>query len=119
MIVLGIKPVSVNKAWKGRRFKTPAYKAFERDLLLMLPRKIEIPDGALHLSLMFGFSSKRADIDNPIKLVTDVLQKKYGFNDNRIYKLDVEKTDVAKGHEFIGFAISSYDCTNTDKLERE
>jgi len=37
MIRLNIKPLSVNQAWQGRRFKTHKYHVFERAVLLMLP----------------------------------------------------------------------------------
>ena len=30
--MIEIKPLSVNTAWKGRRFKTDAYKAYEIEL---------------------------------------------------------------------------------------
>jgi len=33
-----IKPLSVNEAWRGRRFKTPEYRKYERDILT-LPAK--------------------------------------------------------------------------------
>ena len=36
---INIKPLSVNKAWQGKRFKTKKYKAFETELLLKLPHK--------------------------------------------------------------------------------
>ena len=56
MIGLKIKPLSVNDAWQGKRFKTDTYKAYEKQVLLMLP-KIEIPEGPLTINLEFGFSS--------------------------------------------------------------
>lgn len=106
-IRLDYKPLSVNEAWRGKRFKTPEYKYYESDLYFLLPSRIEIPKGKLHLILKFGFSSKNADIDNPVKLFQDILQKKYSFNDKMIYKLSVEKIDVEKGNEFIEFKIES------------
>ena len=33
-MIVNIKPLSVNQAWAGRRFKTPKYKAFEKEMLL-------------------------------------------------------------------------------------
>jgi len=30
-IEIPIKPLTVNKAWQGRRFKTPAYKQYEKN----------------------------------------------------------------------------------------
>ena len=53
------------------------------------------------LHIEFGVSSKLMDIDNGIKPLLDILQKKYGFNDRDIYELHIKKTIVSKGNEFI------------------
>jgi len=106
---IDIKPLSVNQVWMGRRFKTPKYKAYEKELLLKL-KKINIPDGKLEIHLIFGFSNKNSDWDNPIKPFQDILQKKYGFNDRSVYKAIVEKKDVPKGKEFIKFKIIQGDA---------
>jgi len=106
---LKIKPLSVNEAWQGKRFKTKAYKAYERDILIMLPKITNIENRPISLSLMFGLSSKNADIDNPVKCFVDCLQKKYGFNDRQIYRLTVQKFDVSKGDEYIYFDIKYLD----------
>lgn len=103
---LNIKALSVNQAYQGRRFKTITYKRYEQEVLLKLP-VMDVPEGKLSLSLTFGLSSKNADIDNPVKLFVDCLQKKYGFNDRRIYSMDLVKVDVKKGDEFIDFSIST------------
>lgn len=97
------KPLSVNKVWCGKRFKTDDYKVYEQELFLLLPKELKIPKGKIHLKLRFGFSSKASDIDNPLKPFVDILQKKYGFNDKMIYKLSVEKVDIKKDSEFIEF----------------
>jgi len=102
---LNIKPLSVNKAWQGRRFKTNDYKRFERDLLLILP-SIDVSKSKLKLSLEFGFSNKSSDLSNPLKLVEDILAKKYGFNDRMIYQISMEKEIVKKGQEYIKFNLS-------------
>ena len=101
-----IKPLSVNQCWAGKRFKTPKYKGFEKEVLLLLPKNYEVPLGALQITLKWGFSSKLADWDNPIKPFQDILQKKYNFNDSRIFKASVEKEIVKKGEEYIEFSIS-------------
>ncbi len=101
-----IKPLSVNQVWQGKRFKTPAYKAYEKEVMLLLP-KIEIPVGGLKLFLTAGLSNKQADIDNIAKPFIDILQKKYGFNDCQIYRLFMFKEIVPKGEEFIEFIIES------------
>jgi len=103
-----LKPLSVNKAWQGKRFKTEMYKSYEELVWFWLPNK-KMPKGKLELHLTFGFSSKNSDIDNPVKPFVDILQKKYGFNDRQIYRLKVEKVDVKKGSEFIKFIIKKYE----------
>ena len=97
---LDIKPLSVNAAWKGRRFKTDQYKKYERDILMLL-RPCVIPDGFLELTLTFGFSSAASDFDNPVKPFVDCLQKKYGFNDKRIKRCIIDVVNVKKGKEFM------------------
>lgn len=106
MIHIDMKPLSVNQAWQGKRFKTPAYVRYERDVLLMLP-PLKVPDGDLMASYELGFSNKAADIDNPLKLLQDILQKKYGFNDNRITELRVSKKIVPKGDEYMAFKLEA------------
>lgn len=103
-----IKPLSVNGAWKGRRYRTDDYKKYQKLLGLLLKYK-KIPEGKLKLITRVGYSSKSSDIDNFLKPFIDCLQKKYMFNDNRIYKLDVEKVDVKKGEEFIEFELLKYE----------
>ena len=105
-ISIPIKPMTVNSAWKGKRYKTDAYKRYEHDVLLLLPRAI-IPEGCLRLCIEAGFSNKQADIDNVAKPFIDILQKKYGFNDCQIYELNLNKQIVDKGKEYIRFRIDA------------
>ncbi len=106
MVRIAIKPLSVNQAWQGKRYKTPAYENYEK-MAYLLP-KLEIPFGKLKLRILWGLSSKNADIDNPCKPFIDLLQKKYGFNDKLIYKLELEKVAVAKGSEFVDFELEKF-----------
>lgn len=107
MVRVNHKLLSVNKAWRGRRFKTPEYFQFERDILFILPN-IQLPKEKLKVSLIFAFSNKLSDIDNPCKLVVDIFQKKYGFNDSQIYELNIKKIIVEKGKEYFEFEISEF-----------
>lgn len=100
---INIKPLSVNEVWKGKRYKTDAYKVYELALLWLLPKNIQVPTGKFGVHLEFGVSSKNADFDNPTKPFIDILQKKYGFNDKNIYSCFIKKIDVEKGFEFIRF----------------
>ena len=108
MIKIQIKPLTVNQAWMGKRYKTKDYKAYEASLGLILP-PYSVPEGKLEVYYRFGLSSKNADYDNCIKQFQDIISKKYDFNDNRIYRAVIEKVDVKKGNEFIQFEIKAYD----------
>lgn len=105
MVKLDIKPLSINEAWMGRRFKTQKYKQYRKDVLSMLTAK-KLPEPPFEINIIFGFSSKGSDWDNCIKLFQDIVAEKYGFNDNLIYRAVVEKKIVKKGNEYIIFEIS-------------
>ena len=107
MDFIKIKPLSVNKCWQGKRFKTNDYKAYEQELLYRL-KKVKIPKGKKSLIIRVGFSSPLSDLDNVAKPFIDILQKKYGFDDKEIYYLEILKDDVKKGEEYIGFEINPY-----------
>ena len=98
------KPLSVNDCWRGRRFKTPAYKQYEKDVLWLLPR-FKLPEPPYKVYYEFGVSSPLADFDNPIKPLTDLLQKKYDFNDKSIELATIRKVLVPKGQEYVRFKI--------------
>ena len=103
---VNIKPLSVNAAWQGRKFKSPKYKVYEQELLYKLPpTKINWDKLPIELSLVVGLSNMASDVDNIVKPFVDVLQKKYEFNDKYIFRLIVEKKLVVKGAEFIEFYI--------------
>lgn len=106
--IIHIKPLSVNKCWQGKRFKTPTYKAYEKQVMELLPSDVAIPDGKLTLYIKWGLSSRLSDWDNPVKPFQDILQKHYEFNDRYIYLAIVEKIDVPRGEEFIEFKIKGY-----------
>lgn len=107
-IKLDIKPLSVNEAWQGKRFKSPKYKAYEKALMLMLPA-VRLPDPPYKVYYEYGFSNSQSDYDNPTKEFQDILQKKYGFNDSKIYEANIRKVVVKKGQEYIKFRIEHLD----------
>lgn len=89
---LEIKPLSVNEAWQGKRFKTPEYKRYISNLLMILPAsKKPIPE-MIAIDIHFVFTSRASDIDNPVKPLLDILQAKYKFNDSQIYELNITKS---------------------------
>ncbi len=116
-MIVNIKPLSVNEAWQGKRFKTKKYLSYEQTLLLTLPKKILIPEGKLALMIVFGLSNKNSDVDNGVKPIIDILQKAYGFNDKRIYLLRVAKDDVLKGEEYISIVFNKYNTESEPEPE--
>ena len=100
-----IKPLSVNSAWKGKRFRSNEYKTYDKIMSLILPSKIDIPDGELAIIFIWYFSSAGSDYDNPIKPTQDIICKKYGINDNRFKAGFQVKEKVKKGEERLEFKI--------------
>ena len=100
-----IKPLSVNQVWQGKRFKTKKYKSYEKELLLLLPPVKCDFKRDLKILVTFGFSNNASDIDNPLKPMLDILQKKYGFDDKQVKELNVKKEIVKRGQEFIELQI--------------
>jgi len=107
MYRIKIKPLSINQAYRGRRFSTPELKVYKQSLNLLLP-KLKVSTGKLSVEYEFGLSSKGADGDNLIKAFQDCIAEKYGFNDNRIYEWKVSKKDVKKGDEYVAFSIKEF-----------
>lgn len=107
-IVVDIKPLSVNEAWKGRRFKTDKYEKYERTMLWLLPR-IKLPEPPYQIHYEFGFSNTLSDLDNPVKQTQDCLVKKYGFDDHEIYYATIRKVIVPKGKEYVKIRIEHFD----------
>ena len=99
-----IKAMSTNVLFTGRRFKTPAYRRYLRDLQLLL-KPMEIPAGPLRLTITFGVSNARSDLDNCCKAFLDGLMARYGFDDSRIFSLMAHKVIAPKGGEFIEFRL--------------
>ena len=105
---LDVKPMSVNKAYLGRKRKSGEYRQYERVVLSELPCGKVNCKSTLQVHFTFGFSNSRSDTDNPVKPFLDILQKKYEFNDNRVYRIVIDKKLVKKGEEYIHFVIKKF-----------
>jgi len=104
---INIKPLSVNQAYRGKKFRTDKYDSFIYNMMLLLPETIEIPNpDYIKLDIEFGFSTKLSDLDNPVKTFVDCLVKRYGFDDRHIYELTVIKKIVKKCKEYIKFEVN-------------
>lgn len=113
-VKIQIKPLSVNEAWMGRRFKTPKYKAYREELNYTLPDIPDFPSPPYEVWYEFGLSNKRSDYDNPVKTTQDALQEKYAFDDADILVAHIKKVIVPKGEEYIQFCINSVNQEDKD-----
>ena len=104
---INVNPMTMNQAYTGRRFKSDKYKQYIRDVGWQL-KPLTIPEGELELHIIIGVSNNGFDLDNCAKPFIDILQKRYDFNDNRIYALNMMKRVVPKGQEFISFDL--FEC---------
>ena len=106
MIKINIKALSVNQCWGGRTFKSAKYKQYEKDVPMLLPN-LKLPKPPFKVYYEFGFSSVASDLDNPVKPLTDILQRYYEFNDKHIHEMTIKKFKVKKGDEYIKFEIKA------------
>ena len=95
-IRIPIHPLSVNKAWQGRRFKTNDYKRYEREALIRFPR-LPMMTGVVEVWYKFGLMKKSyaiSDVGNLEKCLSDILVKKgYIEDDRKIAVLHLQKVE--------------------------
>lgn len=80
-----VKPLSVNKVWQGRRFKTFEYKKYEKDVSCFLKGKKIEGDIELHFKFYIK-NDKMSDLDNFIKPILDIIVKNGLIQDDRFVK---------------------------------
>lgn len=91
---LKINPLSVNKAWKGKRYKTDDYKSYEGLVLYEISKVIISTENRFsntknELSILYVFYIKNygnADAGNFEKLISDILVKSGTVTDDRYFK---------------------------------
>ncbi len=64
MIHVQVKPLSVNRAYNGRKVASPALRQYKKDVMEVLPEELEVPEERISINLVVEYSSKLADIDN-------------------------------------------------------
>jgi len=103
-MIIKIKPLSINAAFQGRRFKSPAYKLFEEEFLLIAPHR-EMIKGKVGIEYKFHLKNhKMADYDNCIKTTQDLIVRKgYIEDDRKIYEAKITK--VPSDEDYIEFRI--------------
>lgn len=92
ILLCDINPLSINKAFQGRRFKTKFAKEYERLLFTALPKE-EMIKGKVEITYHFYLKHHAlTDYDNCIKILQDILVKKgYIEDDRKIYKATIYK----------------------------
>ena len=83
-ITLTIKALTVNQAWQGRRFSTPAKKYYEAALRFALP-KVAVA-AAPYYRVEYDFhlrSFALSDWDNLVKVTQDCIVKRGIISDDR------------------------------------
>ena len=68
-----VKPMSVNEAYTGKRFKTKAYRNYCKIISLSI-KPCKLPEPPYSVEFIFGVSNAASDWDNPIKPFQDILQ---------------------------------------------
>lgn len=93
---LPIKALSVNQAWQGRRFKSPAYKEYEKEMWRLIPNDAIAPEGYYKVEIIYFCKNwKMIDLDNICKPLMDILVAKGVItNDNKIMELIVKKVPI-------------------------
>lgn len=106
-----IKPLSINKAFQGRRFKTKDYKDYERSLHA-LGGNFERITGDVEVTFEWYLKNdKMTDIDNPTKCAMDYLTKAGAWEDDR----KVRALHIYKYHsdtDYFKVKIKPYDRTD-------
>ena len=106
-VKIQLKPVSVNEAFQGRRFKTKKCKQYCDDFLLVAPRK-NMVKGIIQVQYRFHVKNHAmTDYDNLIKITQDMIVKKgYIEDDRKIYRATIYK--IPSKDNFIEIKILPY-----------
>lgn len=90
-ISIPLRPMSVNYAWRGRKFKTPKYAEFEQDCFRFI--KGVKTNGEVEVHFKFYLKKyKINDLDNFLKPLLDILVKCEMIDDDRfVMRIVAEK----------------------------
>ncbi len=98
------KALSANKMhYAQRKVDTAAYKRYKLEIFnaLKTHRFTVDPSDKYKLSLVVGYSSKLADLDNAFKPLLDSMQRVLSFDDRQIFEIESLKDHTRKGEEYI------------------
>lgn len=103
---------------KGKTtFKTPEYLAYQNEIRDdMIMEEWPFGDSLVQFTIDVGLSNRGADIDNVLKPLLDTYQGMFeDFNDNKVYRIEVEKNIVKKGEEYLTVIVEEYNADNNKK----
>lgn len=110
---LATTPLSVNAAWRGRRFKTDEYLWYEREInkLVKLNPPAEPIEGLIEIHFTFHLKHhKTTDYDNLLKPLQDVLQKCGVIIEDRfIYEARISKRPPTEDGDLIEVSIVPFE----------
>ena len=109
-IKLEVSPISVNKSWKGRKFKTDLYKSFEYDVSILLPY-VNDSLGKQEEFVKYVFyinNYGNADTFNMEKTLSDILVKRGYITDDRYIRAGYVRKERTDGPEWIDITIIPY-----------
>lgn len=103
-----IKPLSVNAAFQGRRFKTKECNAYCKEVALALIPYTEQYKGLVEVRYYFYLKNwKKTDGDNLVKVLQDCIVKRGMIeDDSKIMRYVIEK--IPSGIDSINFEILEY-----------
>jgi len=96
-----------------KTFKSAEYKEFQeeiRDTIMADDWSWPFKDELVDFKVEAGLSNRGADIDNVIKPLLDTYQGMFhGFNDNKVYHIELTKCIVKKGDEYLDVEVTTFD----------
>lgn len=107
-MILDIKPMSVNTAWKGKKYKTKDYSDYENHMLWLLKSYKECKPQKYY-GIVISWHSKdamRSDLDNIIKPFMDCLVKSEIVKDDR-YCMEIHIEKIKSNKDYIDFKVYS------------
>lgn len=106
-MIIELKPVSINKAFQGKRYKTVECKDFEKDFMILAPKQKMIK-GIVEIEYKFYLKRHAlTDYDNCIKVVQDLIVKcEYIEDDRKIYKATIYK--IPSDNDYMEIKIKKY-----------
>ncbi len=113
-----VKPLSVNKAYRGRRFKTKDYIDFESDVGKTIGQcQDELPSGELFVIYTFHIKNYgRSDTANMEKVLSDTLKKLGYFRDDSDIKSIYMVKERTKQDERIDVEIHPFEMSTCMNL---